>query len=241
MLLQHFFYFLYRYIYGEIWKKEYLSGGLIEFGNFLNDALYIKPYCRIAMSIGWFIFFCMSGINFHFSKNNKKRVMYLLIFFLSYYFICFLLQNFTLYPLTLNFGIFLGYALFILLFDFIKIFPFWVSIVLCIAFLILSICSYTLNFNLEVSPFRWFNFSQKNKMDYLDQWYLCPSIFFYSLGYIMGKLLYKEKKSKLPFLEKKIFIPVLFFGKNSKYIYLGNLVFFPVVFIFATYIINGGL
>ena len=100
MLLQHFFYFLYRYIYGEIWKKEDLSGGLVEFGIFLSDALYIKPYCRIAMNVGWFIFFCMSGINFHFSKNNKKRVMFLLIFFLSYYLVCFLLQNFTLYPLT---------------------------------------------------------------------------------------------------------------------------------------------
>ena len=241
MLLQHFFYFFYRYLYGGIWRREYLNESLIDFGFFLNDVLYVKPYCLIAMNIGWCIFFILSGISFHFSKSNVKRSIKLIIFFVSYYLICFLLQNYTPYPLTLNFGIFLGYAIYILLFEVIKEFPFWVSIVLSSNFLILSIFSYFFDFNLEVNPLRWFNFSQRIKMEYLDQWYLFPSIFFYSLGYIFGMTLYQQKKSKIPFLEKKIFMPVTLLGKNSKYIYLSNLIFFPVVFIIVTWIINGGL
>ena len=241
MLIQHFFYFFYRYLYGGIWKRAVLSDSLIRFGYFLNEALYEKPYCNIAMNIGWCIFFVLAGINFNFSKNNKKRALILLIAFSIYYFICFLLQNYTPYPLTLNFGIFLGYAAYILLYEFIKRFPFNIAIISSIVFLILSIFSYIFNFNLEINPLRWFKLSQRINMNYLDQWSIFPSIFFYSEGYILGNTLYKEKKSRLLFFDKKIFSPFLTLGKYSKYIYIGNLIVFPLAFIITTGIINRGL
>lgn len=241
MLLQHLFYFFYCYIYCGIWNKDFLNDNIINFGNYLNDVLYNQPYCTILMNIGWCIFFTLSGINFHFSNNNKKRALILLISFSIYYLICFLLQNYTIYPLTLNFGIFLGYALYILFYELVKLFPFYVAVILTVIFFICSILSFVLKFNLEINPLRWFKVSQRNKMEYLDEWNLFPSIFFYSLGYILGKTLYKDKKSKIPILGHPAFKPLNFIGKYSKYFYIGNLIVFPVAFIITTYFINGAL
>jgi hypothetical protein len=184
----------------------------------------------------------MAGVSFTFSHNNYKRSAIIAVFFALVYIIAAVCQNFFDNPVILNFGIFLGYAFYILLFQLIRKLPLWFHIVLTATLLALAICCQILEFNFELNPLRWFDLSQDWNMGHLDEWLLMPSLFFYSLGFVLGRTVYKNKTSKLQPLNKWIvFKPVLWFSKHSMIIYVANIVFYPILFIVLTAIINGGL
>lgn len=241
MLLQHFAFMYYLFSYTGIWKFENQSQVSIKIGEFCNDVLFGNQYIGYFVFLIWLIFFILAGISFTLSKHNLRRFLLLVTFFLIYYLVSFFILNYTKYPVIFNFGIFIGYAFCILIFLILDRFPIFVNIIFSIAFLTASIILYFYDLNFSLSPFRWFNFSQTHNMSNYDQWVIFPYIFTYSIGYLLGKTIYREKNSKISFLGCKIFAPINYLGRYSIYFYIGNIIVFPVLFLIVTLFINGGL
>lgn len=241
MCLQHLCWFFYRYIYCGIWNSSKLSDRLRSFGVFTNNFLYENPFNLTAMPVGWCIFFLMAGISFTFSRNNYRRALITFVFFIILYLIAIICQTYLKYPVMLNFGIFLGYAFYIFFFQIVKATPFLFHALLAFLLLILTGLYFVFNLNFEINPLRWFGISQQLNLEYLDEWKLMPSVFFYFLGGILGRTLYKNKTSKLQSLNNcNIFKPILLIGKNSMFVYVLSIVVYPLIFIILTAIINGG-
>jgi uncharacterized membrane protein len=242
MCLQHLCWFFYRYLYCGIWEAEKITASFLGFGKLTNEILYVYPYNLTAMSIAWCLYFLMAGISFTFSRKNYKRSAITVGFFLLVYVVAVLCQNFMKYPVVLNFGMFLGYAVYMLIFQLIRRFPLWFHIAISAILLVLAICCQVFEFNFELNPLRWFGLSQSWNMGYLDEWFIMPSLFFYALGGVIGRTIYKNKTSKLQQLNKwVIFKPLLWLGKHSMMVYVANIIAYPLLFIILTAIINGGL
>ena len=195
MCLQHLFYFFYMYSYCQVWNYTGNDTFLYQIGEVSNFILFGTPCNLIIMGIAWDIYFFMSGITSSFSNNNFKKAIKIFIFFISYYIIAALCQNFIKYPLILNFGMFLGYSCYAFIFHFFKKINLKIQIVIVAILMVVGIVFEITGYNLELNPLRWFNFSQNINMYYLDEWNVFPSIFFFFFGGIIGQIIYKNKES----------------------------------------------
>ncbi|MDR0750988.1 MAG: DUF1624 domain-containing protein [Christensenellaceae bacterium] len=242
LCFQHLWYFFYYYLNGRIWNTEKLSQKFQDFTHIVNHMLYANSFNYITNQIVWYLFFTMSGISFMISRNHLKRAFNLGCFFLVAYAIGLIVRNLQTYPLIFIFGVFLGYAVYIVIFDLIKNFPLIFHYILTIILFILAIYCDVHELNFELNPLHWIGLSQAWNLGSLDSWLFMPTIFFYSAGGVLARTVYKDKTSKLPILNKIIiFKPLLWMGKNSMVIYVLQAIYYPIVFLMLTIFINGGL
>ncbi|MDR2266256.1 MAG: DUF1624 domain-containing protein [Christensenellaceae bacterium] len=242
MCLQPLCWFFYRYLYGQIWNPLNISNGFRVFAEWTNRFLYEQPSNLTAMSVAWCLYFTMAGISLTFSQKNHKRALITFCFFIAVYIVAALCQNFLKYPVILNFGIFSGYAFYMIAFQLVRKLPLWFHITVTGVLFVLTVCCFVFEFNFDLNPLRWFGLSQKWKLSYLDEWLLMPSLFFYALGGVLGRSIYKKEMGKLqPLNNLFVFKPLLWFGRNSMLIYVANIVLYPIIFIVLTVVINGGL
>lgn len=235
MCLEHLAYYFYRYVYLGIWNRNILPLGILQFGDWCNYFLYESIARPILRGIALALFFLVSGIATTFSKSNIKRAIKITLFFLFLYILAFIAQNFISYPVMLNFGVFLTYAFCILLFEIMHKMPFWLYIVASAIFLVLSVLAHFFFADFGINPLRWIGLSQYLNLQYLDDYPLFPSIFFFALGVILGKTFYKERKSPLYRLNNFVVLkPVLWVGKRSLLVYGVHFFLYPVIFIIVS-------
>ena len=78
---------------------------------------------------------------------------------------------------------------------------------------------------------------------YCDNWWtadyfpLIPFVSFFFMGAIVGKTLYRDKKTKLPLLAGVWHTPITFVGRHSLVVYLGGQVFFILLGLLLTNIL----
>jgi uncharacterized membrane protein len=132
----------------------------------------------------------------------------------------------------LNFGVFLAYAVCIVFFEIVRRFYLSIHIIMASILLVLSILAFFFSPNFEINPFRWFGLSQYINLQYLDGYPIFPSIFFFGLGGIIGRTLYKKRKGYFNSLNKIMPLrPVNLVGRHSLWVYLGHVILFPIIFV----------
>jgi uncharacterized membrane protein len=167
------------------------------------------------------------------------RALKIFSFFLFLYLIAFVAQNYIYYPIVLDFGVFLAYAVCIVVFQIINKAPLWTHIALTGILLVLSVFAHLYFPDFCINPLRWFGVSQKLNLHYLDEYPIFPSIFLYGIGIILGKTIYKQRKSYLEKLNNyKALKPITWVGKNSLIVYGVHYFLYPAVFIIISIILS---
>ena len=235
MCLEHLAYYFYRYVFLGIWDNTILPAGVIQLGSWCNYFLYESTARPILRGVALALFFLVSGIASTFSKSNVKRATKILSFFVLLYILAFVAQNFIQYPVMLNFGVFLAYAFCILLFELFRKIPLWLHYVISVILLALSVLAYFFFADFGINPLRWFGISQYLNLQFLDDYPIFPSIFFFSLGVVLGKTIYKKKKNPLYKLNNCIVLkPVLWVGRNSLIVYGVHFLLYPIIFVIVS-------
>jgi uncharacterized membrane protein len=240
--MEHPVYFISNYVNMGIWDPNQVSIAVQKAGELAHAVLTGTPVHYRLLKAAWCIYFFLSGITLTFSRNQYKKCLGLLVLFaVSYITYAFTNKN-TDYFIMLEFGMFLGYCVYTFFFQLIRKFPLWFHISLACALFVVLIFSQINNFNFELNPLRWFGISKKLSMSNYDSWNIFPSIFFFAAGGVVGRTVYKNRKSLLPTLDKYlIFKPITWFGRHSLQIYIGLNILLPIIFISLTPIINASI
>ena len=172
-------------------------------------------------------FMILCGISANFSKNNLKRGLIVFASALVLTAGTALADGLFNTRLIIVFGIlhFLGIAMIIS--NFAKKLPIWLTAILSVGSWLLG--EYFLTVRLNTNMLCMFGLYSRNFYS-SDYYPLFPYLAFVLIGIILGKLLYKEKKSLFPFSIGKN--PISFFGKNSFILYfIHQPIVFAVLFI----------
>ncbi len=172
-------------------------------------------------------FMILCGISANFSKSNLKRGVVVFASALCLTAGTALIDGLFKTKLIIVFGIlhFLGLAMIIS--HFVKKLPIWVTAIFAVTAWFVG--EYFLSVKLNTNIFFMFGLYSRNFYS-SDYYPLLPYLAFVFLGIILGKLLYKEKKSLFPFEIGKN--PISFFGKHSFVLYfIHQPIVFAVLFI----------
>ena len=167
-------------------------------------------------------FMILCGISANFSKSNLKRGLIVFASALLLTAGTALADGLLKTRLIIVFGIlhFLGLAMIIS--HFVKRLPIWVTAILAVTAWFIG--QFFLTVRLDTNIFCMFGLYSRNFYS-SDYYPLFPYLAFVFLGIIIGKLIYKEKKSIFPFEIGPN--PISFFGKHSFILYF---IHQPIVF-----------
>ena len=167
-------------------------------------------------------FMILCGISANFSKSNLKRGLIVFASALLLTAGTALADRLLKTRLIIVFGIlhFLGLAMIIS--HFVKRLPIWVTAILAVTAWFIG--QFFLTVRLDTNIFCMFGLYSRNFYS-SDYYPLFPYLAFVFLGIIIGKLIYKEKKSIFPFAIGPN--PISFFGKHSFILYF---IHQPIVF-----------
>lgn len=167
-------------------------------------------------------FMILCGISANFSKSNLKRGLIVFASALLLTAGTALADGLLKTRLIIVFGIlhFLGLAMIIS--HFVKRLPIWVTAILAVTAWFIG--QFFLTVRLDTNIFCMFGLYSRNFYS-SDYYPLFPYLAFVFLGIIIGKLIYKEKKSIFPFEIGSN--PISFFGKHSFILYF---IHQPIVF-----------
>lgn len=182
-----------------------------------------------------FLFTC--GISCHFSRNNKKRGLMLLIATLAIPLITHLIQLLPMFSsrvIAVDFNIIGVIALSILAYVLIENFDDKKLIAITGILIVFYACLFIHarhDTSLEYSPIKSILYVPFNPIraryvgDYLP---LFPYIIFLFIGVLFARRFYKEKKSLLP--KKEFERPICFLGRHTLFIYIAHEILFTLIF-----------
>ena len=207
------------------WDKSAngILGDIIKFANFAySTGNYIKqPITYIVLSI----FFIISGISSNLSNNNKKRLIKLGVMTIFMLFFCIIISKIFTVDIITFFGVFACYFCCLLIYIIIleiskkinsKSFFYVVFFLLIIASAIIIIFKpYAENTNI----FMFLGIPKKNSYLGFEYFPIFPWIGIYGIGVIGGRIIYRSKRTLLPFnyLHKEFFS---FIGRNGLKAYI---------------------
>lgn len=204
---------------GFVFRNIYTNPTLLKICNFCYNYIFSDIKAIINTIFCWAIFMFVSGISSTFSKSNLKRGIRLLIigtiFSLGTYIVTLFFRqinpdiNFTIY-----FGILQCLAVCMLLTPFLnKLNNYYL---LFFGLLIIGCYFITNTMRVDHLWFLPFNIRPEN-LSTLDYQPLIPRLGIYMIGMVVGRTVYKNKKS---IFKKDIKIePLNFFGKNCLWLY----------------------
>lgn len=101
--------------------------------------------------------------------------------------------------------------------------PWWIVAPLGVAALVAGYVIYAQRVLDPIGPFFLF-WSQRASFSISpgDFWPLLPWLGWFLLGGVLGGFLYKEKRTRLPFVKEKYLLPITFVGKHALWFYLGS-------------------
>lgn len=167
-------------------------------------------------------FMILCGISANFSKSNLKRGLTVFASAMALTAGTALVDGLFKTRLMIVFGILHFLGLSMMLSHFVKKLPIWVTAIFAVISWILG--QYFLSTRINTNLFCMFGLYSRNFYS-SDYYPLFPYLAFVFIGIILGKLLYKEKKSLFPFAIGPN--PISFFGKHSFILYF---VHQPIVF-----------
>ena len=220
-------------IKNRIWEIDFLRGIAficMVYDHAIYDLNYIFGiktnffwgYGDIIGNFSAITFMILCGISSNFSKSNLKRGLIVFASALALTVGTALIDGLFNTKLIIVFGIlhFLGIAM--ILSHFVKRLPIWVTAILAVTAWFIG--QYFSSIRLNTNIFCMFGLYSQNFYS-SDYYPLFPYLTLVFLGIILGKLLYKEKKSIFPFSIGKN--PISFLGKNSVILYF---IHQPIVF-----------
>ena len=231
-IFDHFTWFVVIYVW-TYWPLELIAPWIQDFARWCANV-------RITMESTWYTFgwaqwFLICGISNHFSQNNNKRARGTFIVFMIFYTLSAIFIQLTSHEVMMMFGIILGYAICIALFEFIRrLNPNIIARVLIMLFFIaLSVTAWLFYPEFSVNPLRWLGISQR--LGIQNDWFPLPVfIFAFAIGDLLGATIYKGRNDffKLKDMYKvKIFKPITFCGQNSIWVFFYQALLIPFFFI----------
>lgn len=229
----------------RIWEIDFLRGiafFFMAYDHVIYDLNYIFNYKTnflwgydyLIGNISAVLFMVLCGVSTNFSKNNLKHGVFVFGCAMSLTLFTHLLDFFANTSLSINFGILHLLGIGIIIIHFIKNLKIiWVSI--------FTVICYFMPFVLkQISlPGNWlFAIGIHNNKFYSADYYpLFPYLAYILLGLILGKILYKNKKSLFNFTLPDN--PISFIGRNSLIFYIIHQpIFLLILFVIFNFIIK---
>lgn len=204
---------------GFIFRNIYTNPTLLKICNWSYNYIFSESKSIINTLFCWAIFMFVSGISSTLSKNNLKRGTKLLliatIFSIGTFIVSIILKHFGYnMNITIYFGILQCLSICMLLTPLLNKLKNYQLIFLGV----LIIGSYFITKNIFVDHLFLLPFNiRPENLSTMDYQPLIPRLGIYMLGMVVGRTVYKEKKS---IFKKEINIqPLSFFGKNALWLY----------------------
>lgn len=207
---------------GFIFRNIYTNSFLVNISSWCYKYTFSDAKNIINTIFCWAIFMFVSGISSTLSRNNLKRGLRLLgiatIFSIGTFIVTIVMKHFNYnMEITIYFGILQCLAICMLLTPLLNKLKNYQLIILGV----LIIGSYFITKNVYVDHlfFLPFNIRPENlaTMDYQP---LIPRLGIYILGMVVGRTIYKDKKSI--FKKERNIQPLTFFGKNALWLYFAH-------------------
>ena len=218
---------------GFIFRNIYTNPNLLKITDWCYKYIFSNTKSVINTIFCWAIFIFVSGISSTFSKNNLKRGTKLLviatIFSIGTFIVNIVLKHYGFnMNITIYFGILQCLSVCMLLTPLLNKLKNYQLVILGI----LIILSYFITKNIYVDHlfFLPFNIRPEN-LSTMDYQPLIPRLGIYMLGIVVGRVIYKEKKSL--FQKERKIQPLTFFGKNALWLYFAHQVILFIILLFG--------
>ena len=166
------------------------------------------------------LFMTISGISCSFSKNNLKRFVRLAIVALSITLAMFLLSLATDYDFNIFFGVFHCYGVCVFAYWLINKFPFKIYLISALSLVVISVLIAIFQPTLPGTNILMpLGIPSANYVSSVEYFPVFPAIGVFVIGTILGKTIYKNKKSLMPILDKIKYHPIEFVGRHGILIY----------------------
>lgn len=238
MLLDHTAWWFYRYIYLQEISGIDFNNTLYHFSVWCKQLQLDSPLRDGIRIINVCLFFLISGISTTFSKKMNFR----LIVMWGYPILMFLADIITIktikYPVMSSYGFFFCFALCSTLYCIFRKLTLKQYLLVCVVIVVIGVIILILIPDLTSSPIRWMGLPQKLKTGQRDDFPIFPFLMCFIGGTLLGKTIYKNKKSILPSFLLIKDIVVQFCGRHSFLIFIAHCIILPVIFVSWALIVN---
>jgi uncharacterized membrane protein len=142
------------------------------------------------------------------------------------------------YPVMSSYGFFFCFALCSTIYVVVRKIPFRWYLVICVAIVVIGIFILFFSPKLTSSPIRWIGLPQRLKTGWRDDFPIFPFLICFIGGTLLGKTVYKNKKSIIPNFPLCKDVAIQFCGKHSFLIFIAHCTMMPIIFVAWALIVN---